>query len=118
MSMQEITKRYPPDEHGVVRELRDKLVGLESPELIHEFRARRDVLEERLKSGEVESADICESRRIAWTDPCPCGSQNLFRECCGARLWNQDPNDERIVAEQSGNVGDPKETSGSSSGRG
>jgi uncharacterized protein YecA (UPF0149 family) len=90
--MQDIRERLR-SESGTIRELRDTLVGHESPELMKAFTARREALEKRIQSGETESATIIEARRIGRNDPCPCGSNVKFKKCCGSRL---DPNDARI----------------------
>lgn len=77
-------------ENGVIRELRDRLVGHESPELIRQFTARRKALEERIESGITEKATVREARRIGRNDLCPCGSAAKFKECCGSRLAADD----------------------------
>jgi uncharacterized protein YecA (UPF0149 family) len=76
-----------------VHEITDRLVGLESEELQRAFGKRREAAEQRLKSGETESLTIKETRRIGRNDPCPCGSKEKFKKCCGARLA---ANDDRI----------------------
>lgn len=87
--MQEI--RESRRENGVTRELIDRLVGRESPELIRKFTARREALEARLQSGETTNATITEARRIGRNDPCPCGSKVKFKKCCGSKLAEDDP---------------------------
>ena len=88
--MQEI--REFQRENGVMKELRERIVGHESPELIKAFTARREALEARLASGETESATVRESRRIGFEDDCPCGSKEQFRNCCGKRLADSEDN--------------------------
>ncbi len=87
--MQDI-REYRRDADGNMRELRDVLVGMESQQLKDRFEARRKDLEQRLESGETESAKIIEARRIGRNDPCPCGSNVKFKKCCGSRLPESD----------------------------
>lgn len=75
------------------RTLVDRLVGMESPELLKQFEQRRADLQKRIESGETQKAVVKEHRRIGRNDPCPCGSGVKFKKCCGSRL---DENDERI----------------------
>lgn len=72
------------------RELIDRLVGAESPELMKQFEQRRAELQGSLESGETQKATVIEHRRIGRNDPCPCGSGVKFKKCCGSRLESQD----------------------------
>jgi preprotein translocase subunit SecA len=71
-----------------------RLVGIESERLRKEFSERREALEARLESGETQQATVTEHRRIGRNDPCPCGSKEKFKKCCGKRLAHSD---ERIA---------------------
>ena len=77
------------------RTLVDRLVGMESPELLKQFEQRRADLQKRIESGETTKAVVREHRRIGRNDPCPCGSNVKFKKCCGSNL----PNDDERVAE-------------------
>lgn len=94
MGMQEIVETRRDPETGLAKELRDKLVGLESKILAKQFTERRQAVADRLESGETQSAVIREHRRIGFEDDCPCGSTKQFKDCCGAQLHAA--GDERI----------------------
>jgi hypothetical protein len=80
--------------NGIIEEIRTRTVGPESEALLKAFEVRREQLEKRLESGETESATVRESRRVQFTDPCPCGALGVtFGQCCGSRLLN----DERML---------------------
>ena len=91
--MQEISELYR--ENGVIREIRDRLIGHESPELSAAFTARREAALKRMDElgDKIESLQIKESRRIGLDAPCPCGSRIKFNKCCGI---NFKPDDERL----------------------
>lgn len=91
--MQDIRERRR-DENGDVTELRSVIVGYESPGLMEQFRAKRKEVEDRMASGETESATIVEARRIGRNDPCPCNSGIKFKKCCGV---NFKPGDARLA---------------------
>lgn len=78
------------DASGLVQTIKDTLVGAECKKLRAAFEQRRADLEARLESWETESATIRESRRIGRNDPCPCGSGDKFKKCCGSRLPDSD----------------------------
>ena len=77
------------------REIVNQLVGVESEARNSRFAARRAKFEKRLESGETKKATVTEHRRIGRNDPCPCGSKEKFKKCCGKRLADDD---ERIAA--------------------
>jgi len=79
-------------EGGVINELRDRMVGHESPELIKAFAARRDAAFDRAKKTGAK-VEVRETRGIGRNDPCPCGSGSKFKKCCGRNLI---PNDGRF----------------------
>ena len=70
---------------GLSRELLDRLVGRESPELERAFAQRRATA---VASG--KPVQIRETRRIGRNDPCPCGSGAKFKKCCGRNLADDD----------------------------
>lgn len=81
--MQEI--RTQDQGSGLSRQLLDRLVGYESPELERAFAQRRA---QAVSSG--KSVQIRETRRIGRNDPCPCGSGTKFKKCCGRNLAAND----------------------------
>lgn len=88
--MQDIREVLRDEDGRLLRELRDTLIGRESPELTAQFVARRKAAEKRLESGETQSMTIREARRIGRNDPCPCGSNRKFKKCCGINFKAND----------------------------
>lgn len=80
---------------GIFQKLKTVTVGREGPGLRQRFDKLRNEVEQRIESGETESATIVEHRRIGRNDACPCGSGVKFKKCCGKRLSE---NDERIAS--------------------
>jgi preprotein translocase subunit SecA len=83
-------REYRRDQSGNLQMFRDTLAGTESKELLDQFRVRREQLEKRIQDGTTESATVTEARRIGRNDPCPCGSNAKFKNCCGSRLSESD----------------------------
>jgi len=91
--MQEIRETY----RG--HETLDRLVGHAGRELHKQFKDRYHEAVERINAA-IESGDssarleVHETRGIGRNDPCPCGSKEKFKRCCGKRLA---ANDERVA---------------------
>lgn len=87
----QITREQVMRDDGLMEEIKRTIVGKESPALRKAFETQRKALEDRLRSGETISATVAEHRRIGRNDPCPCGSKEKFKKCCGSRLPDDDP---------------------------
>ena len=94
--MQEI--RETVQMQDAVHELIDRMVAEESEQTSDAFRQRymaaTQRFNQRIEAGEDASLTNKEDRRIGRNDPCPCGSGDKFKKCCGKRIPE---NDERIA---------------------